>query len=436
MRVSVFDPLKLTQGTVLVFTDTNTLLTNATLNHDIVVSPSVFACLNIPDWYNDAEHNGQRFFVHPSEFNDTTMVEDANALVPALCQNYLDNCSLLATSLLESANETFAESALWKMLQKASALELESTADGAAFVQRSDWQPLVTYIGNAIDFGVVELNGMSYTEQYLYIPANAKRCNAKWSAATYPGIEVGYVPESFQENAQGLEDGDTTFTKAIYDNADVVEPASRYSLSRAVDRLKLQFSDYETFNEDIEFNCIALYCDVWLQSNPSVKTRCLHSLFFVNRYEESGGRGYSMQRFVKKAMSDDGSANAIAFRICTRVSSCNVGLAPIEVSNIDGVSLDLYMQAISQLADSASQLQSIQLKVAELERRLDALLLSIGNDQNASQQIAALRKQLMEQGMTVSPAQLLDAFIEVSRQMKSQEPGKQVLVTVNVQQTA
>lgn len=435
MRVSVFDPLKLQQGTVFVFTDTNTLLTRALQNTDIVISPSVFACLNLPDWYNDNEHNGQKFFVHPSEFNDSTMVEDANQLVPALLQNYLDNCSLLTTSLIDDANTTFVESAFWKMLQKTSTFEPTIQDDGSTYMQRADWQPIVTYIGNAIDFGVVNVNGMEYTESYLYIPATAKKCKAKWQSVTYSGVNVGYVPEEFEENAQGLQDGDTTFVKAIYDNADVVEPASRYSLSRAVDRLALQFTDYETVNEDITFNCIALYCDVWLQSNPSVKTRCLHSLFFVNKYEESGGNGYAIQKFTKKAIADNGSSNALAFRICTRVSSCNTGLAPIDVTNIDGVSLDLYMQAIAQLAESSNQLQTLKIQVEQLQTQLNSLLLSIGNDQNAMIEIAKLKKQLLEQGMTVSPAELLDAFIEVSKQMKSQEPGKQVLVTVTVNTT-
>ena len=117
MRVSIFDPMSLEQGTVFVFSNTNNILTSALKDDDLVIAPSKFACINLPMWSNTIG-SAQTFYADPAQFGTASPILDPNILVSGLLQNYMDNLSLYATDKLDDMYQTFNESALWKMLQR------------------------------------------------------------------------------------------------------------------------------------------------------------------------------------------------------------------------------------------------------------------------------------------------------------------------------
>lgn len=432
MRVSIFDPIKLEQGTVYVPSVTNDLLTRAMYDPTLQVSPSAFVCMKLPDWAN-TDYNEQTFYVAPEKFGTSSLIVDANVLVPGLLQNYWDNLSLYAKEQLVDINQTLAEQAWWKLLR--SAFTFQPVIEGDSYVQQSSWDDFVTYIGTAVDLGSVELNGQAYTEAFLYIPQQAKRVKAHWKTTTPEGFEtISKLPTGdFVENAIGLKPGDTTFVKAIYDIDSAGVENSAYQFTSGLDKLVIDFDNIETVEGDIEFNCIAIYCDVWSTEEPDKKTRCLHSLYFTNKFSDDAISGtYNMPTYVKKQMSDDGSATSMAFRVCTRVSSCNVAQHQIEVSGFDGVSLDMYMQALQQMANQQTAIERLGNKYVELKDTLDKLIVGMGINKNAADEVAALKKAIEQQGIYVAPNNLLDMFIEVSKAMKSSD--KQVVVNINVQQ--
>lgn len=432
MRVSIFDPIQLEQGTVYVPSVTNDLLTRAMYDPNLQVSPSAFVCMKLPDWAN-TDNNEQTFYVAPEKFGTSSLIVDANVLVPGLLQNYLDNLSLYAKEKLVNIDATYAEQAFWKMLR--STFTFQPTIEGDGYVQNPAWQDFVTYVGGVVDLGSVELNGQAYTESFLYIPQQAKRVRAHWKAITPEGFEtVSKLPEGdFVENAIGLKPGDTTFVKALYDIDSAGLEDSAYRFTSGMDKLVVDFDNIETVDGDIEFNCIAIYCDVWHADKPENKTRCLHSIYFTGKFSDEAISGtYNMPTFVKKQMTDDGSATSMAFRICTRVSSCNVGQTQIKVSDFDGVSLDMYMQALQQMANQQNAIELLGNKMTQLQDTLDKLILGLGINKNAADEVAALKQAIEQQGIYVAPNNLLDMFIEVSKAMKSSE--KQVVVNINVQQ--
>ena len=136
------------------------------------VSPSAFVCMKLPDWAN-TDYNEQTFYVAPEKFGTSSLIVDANVLVPGLLQNYWDNLTLYAKEQLVDINQTLAEQAWWKLLR--STFTFQPVIDGDSYVQQSSWDDFVTYIGTAVDLGSVELNGQAYTEAFLYIPQQAKR---------------------------------------------------------------------------------------------------------------------------------------------------------------------------------------------------------------------------------------------------------------------
>ena len=96
MRVSIYDPITLKQGTIYTPSNTNDLLTKSLYDEDLQISPSAFVCLNLPNWSATGWPTSQAFYVPGLWFGDENM-QDANVLVPALLQNNWDNCSLYAT---------------------------------------------------------------------------------------------------------------------------------------------------------------------------------------------------------------------------------------------------------------------------------------------------------------------------------------------------
>lgn len=434
MRVSIYDPITLKQGTIYTPSNTNDLLTKSLYDEDLQISPSAFVCLNLPNWSAKDWPVGQSFYVPSLWFGDESM-QDVNVLVPALLQNNWDNCSLYATEKILEEDVIFTESAFWKMLQTTNTFK-PHFANGIC-TQAPEWNEFVTYIGKPIDLGLQKLNGQVYSEMFMFIPRNAKRVHAQWNVRTYKGLqEVSYVPETYSENAVGLNEGDTQLVKAIYDmnvaNSVAVQ-LDRYDMSKSSDRLILDLENYAVSNDDIEFNVILIYADAWLKSNPTYKSKFLHSIYFTSIFKDNGVSGYwNMPIFVKTAETTDGSSNALAFRLCTRMTGCNTTYVPIEVSSVDGISLDMYMQSIQQLSDQSNRIEQISRELKTVQKQYDDLVVGLGVNENALTVVNELKQQLLEQNIYIANDQLLDLFIQISNAMKSSD--KQVIVNINVQQ--
>lgn len=434
MRVSIYDPITLKQGTIYTPSNCNDLLTKSLYDEDLQISPSAFVCLNLPNWSAKDWPNGQAFYVPSLWFGDETMT-DVNVLVPALLQNNWDNCSLYATEKILEEDVIFTESAFWKMLQTTNTFK-PHFANGV-YTQAPEWNEFVTYIGKPIDLGLQKLNGQVYSEMFMFIPRNAKRVHAQWNARTYKGLQdVAYVPETYSENAVGLNEGDTQLIKAIYDmnvSNSIATQLDRYDMSKGSDHLILDLENYTTSNDDIEFNVILIYADAWLKSNPTYKSKFLHSVYFTSIFKDTGVSGYwNMPTFVKTAETVDGSSNALAFRLCTRMTGCNTTYVPIEVSSVDGISLDMYMQSIQQLSDQSNRIEQISRELKTVQKQYDDLVIGLGVNENALTVVNELKQQLLEQNIYIANDQLLDLFIQISNAMKSSD--KQVIVNINVQQ--
>lgn len=434
MRVSIYDPITLKQGTIYTPSNTNDLLTKSLYDEDLQISPSAFVCLNLPNWSATGWPTSQAFYVPGLWFGDENM-QDANVLVPALLQNNWDNCSLYATEKILEEDTIFTESAFWKMLRTTNTFK-PTVVDGV-YKQAPEWEEFVTYIGKPIDLGLQKLNGQVYSEMFMCIPRTAKRVHAQWTTKTYKGLsDVAYVPETYSENAVGLNVGDTQFVKAIYDTNVVgseITMLDRYDMSKGEDRLILDLENYTTTNEDIKFNVILIYADAWLKSNPTYRSKFLHSVYFTSVFEDAGTSGYwHMPVFTKTAETQDGSSNALAFRLCTRMTGCNTTYVPIEVSSVDGISLDMYMQSIQQLSDQSNQIERISRELKTVQKQYDDLVVGLGVNADALKIVNELKASILQQGIYVAPNDLLDLFIQVSNAMKSSD--KQVIVNINVQQ--
>jgi hypothetical protein len=90
------------------------------------------------------------------------------------------------------------------------------------------------------------------------------------------------------------------------------------------------------------------------------------------------------------------------------------------------------MQALQQMANQQTAIERLGNKYVELKDALDKLIVGMGINKNAADEVAALKKAIEQQGIYVAPNNLLDMFIEVSKAMKSSD--KQVVVNINVQQ--
>ena len=84
------------------------------------------------------------------------------------------------------------------------------------------------------------------------------------------------------------------------------------------------------------------------------------------------------------------------------------------------------------MANQQTAIERLGNKYVELKDTLDKLIVGMGINKNAADEVAALKKPIEQQGIYVAPNNLLDMFIEVSKAMKSSD--KQVVVNINVQQ--
>ena len=90
------------------------------------------------------------------------------------------------------------------------------------------------------------------------------------------------------------------------------------------------------------------------------------------------------------------------------------------------------MQALQQMANQQNAIELLGNKMTQLQDTLDKLILGLGINKNAADEVATLKQAIEQQGIYVAPNNLLDMFIEVSKAMKSSE--KKVVVNINVQQ--
>lgn len=435
MRVSIFDPITLKQGTIYTLSNANDLLTKSLYDTNLRVTPSAFACINLPEWHNTYFGDEQTFYVPYSMFG-ASQEDSPNVFVPTLLQNYLDNCSLYATEHITEDNVIFTESAFWKMLQTSWTFAPEQDLSTGAYVQKSTWNDIVTYVGKPIDLGLQTLNGQTYSEMFMYIPRNAKRVKAIWKTMSYQGLNQGTLPTDDYEDTQyacGLQPGDATYINAVYDLNANNTMSQHYTVSLATDRLQLDFDNLQTVDGDITFNCILIYADIWDIRTPDIKQRFLHSIYFLSMFEDSGTQGsWTLPAFTKTAQSVDNTANAFAFRLCTRMTGCNTTYKPIEVSSIDGISLDMYMDSIQRLANQSNAIEKLAMGLKTVQKQYDDLVVGLGINENALTIVNELKQSIMQQGIYVAPNDLLDMFINVSNAMKASD--KQVIVNINVQQ--
>ena len=114
------------------------------------------------------------------------------------------------------------------------------------------------------------------------------------------------------------------------------------------------------------------------------------------------------------------------------MTGCNTTYIPIEVSSVDGISLDMYMQSIQQLSDQSNRIEQISRELKTVQKQYDDLVVGLGVNENALTVVNELKQQLLEQNIYIANDQLLDLFIQISNAMKSSD--KQVIVNINVQQ--
>lgn len=388
LRVPIYEKLKNDSGTVFHFSNSNNDLTKTLTDNSIRRSPSKFVCLRLPDWKTPVT-NRRGMYVNPSEFGTSPLVLDPDQLVPKMFQNYLENLMFKATQIPnvpKSFMDNLPEVAFWKMLKRMNTVDLR--VDGANYKDLYDEttndKGLVQYIGDINLMNHIKDNGHEYSELYLHIPHDAKKVtNLKWKRDTTP-IAFSKVPLNGNGGtlAEGLNSS-SGINKAMYDH-DGTNELLYYDFADGLDRLMLNFDEYDTINESFEFNCVIMYYDEYNVVNPNAVTRKLGSVLFTDDFDEIPSTGGHTIPLTKKNIDDDGiTGNSIAYRINSRFFYGNNNITADTILNqYNTISMDLYMDALKELVEITKMFTEQTDSIEELQNKIYNIESIIGTNKS------------------------------------------------------
>ncbi len=424
IKAPIFDTLKDNDSTLYFFSESNNDLLDNLTSQTTKRVPSKFACIKLPDWQN-LSGAARQLFLDPAVFSSSPVISDPNQLVPALLQNYIENGVAIAKT--ENVFEPeFTEHMLWKMLQTAGSFD--PAISGTSYVD--NWgDGLVQYVGDINLLNHAEYKDEEYSEMYIQVPHDARRViNSTWSSlSTMSGLTTIPVAGNGDSVTQGLTDSAITLKNAIYDFTGG-SMTDEYDFSNAADRLVLDLETQETVEEGFDYNAILIWYDVFDVSDPSVKTRKLGGILFVDDFIEQGASGtWTLQSFTKSFNTLNTTGNALAHRVNTRFFYGNNTVDALTVVNqFNTISMDLYTEALAQMMtingkyeSNLAVIDNINAKLANLAAltdsisQIDSLQTQLTNITNTVNDITAGTTASTQ----ITTQQLLESFDNLVEQL-------------------
>lgn len=430
IKVPILETLKQNDSTVYHFSESNNDLLKMMTSKTSRRVPSKFVCLKLPNWQN-LSGAARQLFIDPTEFSASPLITDPNQLVPALLQNYLEN--IVAYAKTEQVfDDKLTEFAFWKMLQLAGSIDAQPIANDQQGRYEDNWgDDLIQYIGDINILNHAEYKDEEYSEMYLHIPHDAQRVrNTKFLVNAQSMSNVLTLPQTppAATESLGLSGSSITLKNAILDKDSQGAILNHYEMSKASDKLTLDFNDFDKVTEQIEYNAILIYYDVYLDSQPTVATRKLGGIVFVDDFKQELS-AWVIESAIKQYNTQLVTGNSIVHRINSRFFYGNNTIDVQSVVNqYNSISMDLYVDALRRLVEISSSYESLKDKMAILEQKLvnfSKFEMSIQDVNAAMQKFASLETQLSQltsgntQATQITTQELLDAFDQLVTQMSN-----------------
>lgn len=369
------------------------------MNSNIMMAPSRFVCLNLPDWANHQTY--QHFFIEPNSIG-TPIQTDANVIVPKLIQNYIENgIAVTNTERLDDSLQTIAESMFWKLMKKTGAFRVHEASsnyikNGTEYKiweeqeqitqqEENRYKSLVVYASDINVINHIQKSGQSYTEVYMHVPTDATK--SKPVKLIQNKIELTNTFIGGPEKTVGLEDHSNN-THAIYDN-----DLNQYTFNPE-DLTGIWWDDIDAnkiekiVNADFEFNVVLVYYDIWYKDKPSTKKTNLYGILFLNRF--SNENGYGTQRIEtanKNTPNRINTGNGYAIRLNIKTTSNQSQVtSEVSINDYNSVSMELYMTALKRLNEVTDLYDTAIKNLNSINTRLEKIELLIPRIVNAAEQ--------------------------------------------------
>lgn len=366
------------------FTVSSTLndIDKTQMNSNVMMAPSRFVCLNLPDWQNQPDQ--QHFFEDPRHIGQPIQT-DANIIVPKLIQNYIENgLALTSSERKDDSLQTLAEAFFWKLMRRTGALKTEITrhievnsTELPVFAEPeeySEYKHLVVYASDINTLNHITRDGQSYTEIYMHVPTDATKLQTPEFIESQSISIKPTISGPSTEFTIGLEDHPNSNTSAIYDNE-----LNQYTFNQidktgiwwdAIDAKKIE----KSVSEDFEFNVVLVYYDIWYKDNPSSKKTNLYGILFLDKFGDSGYGSQRIETANKYAPNSVSTGNGYAIRLNIKTTSNQAQVtSEISLNDYNSVSMELYSTALHRINDITDKYESALSTITELTERLQKL---------------------------------------------------------------
>jgi hypothetical protein len=166
--------------------------------------------------------------------------------------------------------------------------------------------------------------------------------------------------------------------------------------------------------QNFDFNCVLVYYDIYDTSNPDSRETNLYGVIFLDNVTPTLDGGY-IQRLKKYKPNDvtglNGNAWSLIFNVKFDTSVDNAAIETI-INEYSTFSMDLFIDASTQLQEAAATLLNTQSKFLDVVNRVDELEGLIFTSENVTEfksRINTLEQQIQNSNLALSDStSLLD----------------------------
>lgn len=251
-----------------------------------------------------------------------------------------------------------------------------------------NYQPDMTILGDSEyiygrNNSTVHPDGLSINSFYDYdAPINYSDPNANWHGSS--NTDAFYTePDTFKNpESVEIEKNDTSlpnkvnYLRSKLDGISIDFEANNYA-GIINDKSISSIQEYNSTPsaDNFEFNCILVYYDLYDTSNPDTRETNLYGVIFLDNVTPSNSGDY-IQRLKKFKPNDitglNGNAWSLIFNVKFDTSVDNAAIETI-VNEYSTFSMDLFIDASTQLQEAAATLVDTQARFLEVTNRVDKL---------------------------------------------------------------
>lgn len=387
MATPILKPFNNNDGTFYQFSEAAKHLESTFAVDSLRFVPSMFICLKLPDY----EQNATKNTLYDLRAD---AIPNPNIGLPRFIQNYVEN---MVQHLNATNNyigfDSLIEPAFWKWLGAIGALHVSPSTETGFYDEASlntgvEYNEIVKYVGRCEILNNVNHLNTDYTEIYLHIPTYAgKTTGIRFKETTHPSwlAQNSIVPDTY---AYGLDVATTAPLGALSITDRVTTEPNEYDLTMngigtlsgtthqicKTNGLNFDFSNVENGTESFDFNCVLLYYDYFDSSNQTIKGTNLYGVLFLQDFKEDG-LVWRAPVFNKYSEAETTTANSFVMSINRKLNSSSLNGSPKFAINVyNSASMQNYTEALERMLaltrvyeESITEIEALKNKISNFE---------------------------------------------------------------------